>query len=117
MEDNLVQSGLTAYIEENYKTAIDQFTKSLEKQTENYEAFLFRGCTYLKTGEYSKAVDDFNQSEKLNGESFELLLNRAKAYFLNMDFANGQSDVHKLKNLSNLSEEQKKEVESLAIFN
>ncbi len=113
MEDNLVQSGLAAFIEENYKTAIDQFSKSLQKNSDNYEALLFRGCTFLKTGDYSKAIDDFTQAEKLNGESYELLLNRTKAYFLNMDCASAQADLEKTKKLCNLTEEQKNEVQLL----
>jgi Flp pilus assembly protein TadD len=113
MEDNLIQSGMTAYIEENYETAIDQFSKSLEKSALNSEALLFRGCSYLKSGQFDKALKDFNQVEELSGEFYDLLLNRTEAHFYNMDFEKAHSDFAKLKSISNLNDFQLMQIKNL----
>jgi tetratricopeptide (TPR) repeat protein len=113
MEDNLLQIGMTAFIEENYETAIDQFSKSIEKNADNSEALLFRGCSYLKLGYYDKAVSDFNQTEILSGEFYHLLVNRSQAHFFNMDFKQSHADLSKLKSMTNLNDYQLKQIKSL----
>jgi tetratricopeptide (TPR) repeat protein len=114
MEKELVNIGLTNYMEENYRTAIDQFSKSLEKSSDNFDALVYRGCSYIKLGDYSSAITDLNHAEKINGNNYEVLYNRAKAYFLNMDNKNGHSDITQAGELSDLSEEQKENISSLA---
>ena len=114
MENDLIHSGLISYMDENYKTAVDQFTKSIEKNCENFEALVYRGCSNIKLGNFSSAITDFDMANKFKENNFEVLYNRSKAHFMNMDFAKGHADLAKLQALSDLSEEQKNTVYLLA---
>ncbi len=113
MENDLIDSGLISYMDENYKTAVDQFTKSLEKKSDNFEALVYRGCSNIKLGHFSSAISDFDMANKFKENNFEVLYNRSKAHFMNMDFANGHADLAKLKSISDLSEDQKNTVNLL----
>ncbi len=113
MDSDLIHSGLISYMDENFKTAVDQFSKALEKNPDNFEALVYRACSFLKLGNYSSSIDDLNKADKLKENNYEVLYNRAKAYFLSMDFTKGQAELVRLKELSGLSEEQQSNVQSL----
>ena len=113
MEEELFHYGLTNLIEENYQTAIDYFSKSLEKNI-NYDAYLYRGCAYFKFGDYASAISDFNQAEQLKQNTFAVYYNRAQAHFYNQDNQSGLSDLTKAREFENLSQEQVKNLNSLS---
>ena len=113
MEDDLIHNGVEAYINQNYKTAVDQFSKCLEKNSENFSALIYRGCSLIKLGEYSGALTDFNNAEKIKGSNYDVLYNRSKAHFMNMDFKSGQDDLNKAQALENLSDEERLSIANL----
>jgi tetratricopeptide (TPR) repeat protein len=106
MSDDFIHSGLTSYIDENYNTAVDQFSKSIQKNENIEQALIYRACSYIQIGDYSSAITDLNYAESLSTNYYEVFYNRAKAFYLCGDFKSSLSDINKLKELNNLTEEQ-----------
>ncbi len=116
MEFELIKSGLEAYMEENYKTAVDQFSKALEKDTNNVEALIYRAASYNKLGNFSAGLDDLNRAEcdnKNEQHSYEIFYNRAKLLINLNNFKSASEDLNKAKSLNGLSDERKTNVEKL----
>lgn len=98
MEEDFVAVGLLNYIDQNYKTALENFNKAVNINADNSEAVLFRGIALLKLGNYDKAINDFNKSESLNSKSgFELNYNRGLAYLFNSEIAFAKSNFEAAK--------------------
>jgi tetratricopeptide (TPR) repeat protein len=114
MDDEFLHSGIISFMDEDYKTSIDQFTKGIEKNQNVEDALFYRGCAYIKLGNYSNAISDFSESAKTKGETFELLYSRSKAYFLNLDNVNGQKDLDKISAFDSLSDDQ---IEKIKLLN
>ncbi len=115
MDSELIHSGLISYMDENYKTALDQFSKALEKNSENSEALLYRGSTFIETGNYSNALQDLDKADKLKPNDYEIIYKKALAYFMSMDFTSGNKELNRLKSMSeNFNEEQKEKIDSLS---
>ena len=114
MEEDLFHYGLTNLIEENYQIAIDYFSKSLGKNSDNHDAYLYRGCAYFKLGDYASSISDFNQAEQLKQNNVEVFYNRAKAHFYNQDNINALNDLNKARNCEDLSQEQIEKLNSLS---
>lgn len=114
MEQEFLNYGLTAFAEENYRTAIENFTKSIEKNSENYNGFLFRACSHIALGEYELALSDLTQAEEINQTlNYDILYNRSRAYLLNMDFKDAQTCASLGLELPDLTEEQKGKLNNL----
>lgn len=114
MEEDLINYGLTNLMEENYPIAIEYFSKSLGKNSDNYDAYLYRGCTYYKLGDYASSISDFNQAEQLKQNNFDICYNRAKAHFYNQDNTSALCDLNKARNCENLSQEQIEKLNTLS---
>jgi tetratricopeptide (TPR) repeat protein len=59
-------SGRTAYDQENYKQAIDQFTKALQVDSKDPLIFYHRGLAYVAQDDFAEALADFTEALKLN---------------------------------------------------
>jgi tetratricopeptide (TPR) repeat protein len=114
MADEFFNYGLTSLMEDNYQTAIEYFTKSLERNPESYDSHLYRGIAYFKFGDYSSSISDLNNAEKIKENSFDVLYNRAKTHFYNQDFTNGINDLKRARDLGNLTEEQLDKINTLS---
>ena len=116
MEIELIKSGLISFIEENYKTAIDQFTKALERTPDNIEALIYRGSTFDKIGNYKLGLEDLdkafaeNKNELLN---YDILYTRAKLYLNSNNFKAALEDLNKAKEIHGLKEEQTSNIDKL----
>jgi Flp pilus assembly protein TadD len=114
MDSELIHSGLISYMDENYKTAVDQFSKALEKNHDNSEALFYRGASFIKIGNYSSALTDLDKADKLKENDYEIIYKKALAYFMSMDFSSGHKELDRLRKLSeNINDEQKDKVEDL----
>jgi len=113
MSNELIHSGLTAYLEENYRTAIDQLTKSLERSPDNFKALVYRACSYIKLGNYNTAINDLNNANNLNSNAYEVLYNRAIANFFSSNFKDAQTDLDSLRENCNLTDEQRENIRKL----
>lgn len=113
MEEELIRSGLSSFMEENYTTAISYFSKALEKNPDNKDAFLYRGCTYNKIGDYTSALSDLNSAEKQSGANFDISFNKAIANFHNSELKETASELSKCEDLKELTDEQKEKILNL----
>ena len=56
---------------EDYEAAIESLDKAVELDNQLYEAFLYRGLTYLDMGETQNALNDLYTARRLSPKSFE----------------------------------------------
>ena len=66
--------------QDEYRSAIDHYTKAMELNPEYAEAYYSRGSTYLKINEIPEAIQDFSKTIELNPEYAEAYYSRGKAY-------------------------------------
>lgn len=57
--------GNTLYLLQDYRTAIANYTKSIEKESDFAEAYFNRGLCYVKIGENSKGIEDLSKAGEL----------------------------------------------------
>jgi tetratricopeptide (TPR) repeat protein len=72
-----LKHGLDQLHHRNYDAAIAEYTKALEIDPENAEAFDRRGNAYYQKGDLDHALPDFNQALTFNPRSADALLHRA----------------------------------------
>lgn len=73
------QTGLATYGLEDYASSVDQFTKAIALDTDNFEYYYRRGLAYSAQEQYAKAIDDFSTSLSYNGGFSSALRARADA--------------------------------------
>ena len=76
-----------------YKSAIDHYTKAIELNPEYTEAYCSRGIVHFIRDEFPKAIQDYNQAIELNPEYAEAYYSRGKAYYHKGDIH--ESDIDK----------------------
>jgi tetratricopeptide (TPR) repeat protein len=109
MEEELISNGLSAFIEDNFQTAVSYFSKVLEKNESNERALLYRACAHNKIGEYELALKDLTQ---IKTESFEILYQRAIAHLYGENFEEAKKALNEAKKI-NQSDTQEKKLSSL----
>ena len=97
------------FIFENYYGAIAEYTKIIESQPANSDAFIFRGIAYIETGQYNLAIVDLENSDKVQPNNFQTLLQWGIALFYEGKFEDAST---KFKSAEGLAKEdsEKKEV-------
>ena len=116
MEIELVKQGLKEFINENYKTSIDQFSKALEKNPHCTEAFIYRASSNEKLGNYNLAIEDLDKAqleENYSQYEYDILYGRAKLLIYLNIFKPALEELTKAKQLENLTEEKKSNLEKL----
>ena len=113
MEEEFIKYGLINNIEGNYDTAIEQFTKAINKNEQNYKGYLYRAIAYSNKGEYNNALNDFEKAEKLKKEDDEFYYLRGKTYFYNQNFNNAKIDFEKALTINSINEENKEIINKL----
>jgi len=58
VEDNLKQQGTTAFLEEDFKKALECFTEAIEKNPNNAKLYSNRSATYGKMNNWDKSLED-----------------------------------------------------------
>jgi tetratricopeptide (TPR) repeat protein len=71
-----LKQGLEHFHHQNYDAAIAEYTKALEIDPENAEAFDRRGHVYFQKGDLDHALPDFNQALTFNPRSADAFLHR-----------------------------------------
>jgi tetratricopeptide (TPR) repeat protein len=59
---------------------IDDYSKMINIEPNNYELYIYRGLVYGNNGDYDQARDDFTKAIQLNSSSFEAYNNRGNIY-------------------------------------
>lgn len=73
------KSGEQNFSEQNYSTAIENFTNVIAAKNDHDRAYNYRGLCYFYTNDYEKAVADFKKAVELKEKSDEYHLNHGKA--------------------------------------
>lgn len=100
MEDELISTGLIAYMNRSYKSAEDMFSKVLDKNQKSLNATLYRGITRVQLGLYTDAIFDLDNAEKLGNKNFEVYYNRGIAFLYTMDLEKAKSELEVAKGLA-----------------
>lgn len=61
-----------SYNSSNYKNAIFLFSKVIDKNKEDAEAYVFRGLSHYNIGNYAAAIEDLNMALKFNPTNYEI---------------------------------------------
>lgn len=98
LNDLLIQ-GMEKGIKGDYQGAILLFTKILQFNPNEVEAYYNRGIAYRKMNNYQAALADFNKALTLNQTMADLYVERATIYLQLGDRSAAIADVKKAKEL------------------
>lgn len=79
-KNNFYENGKKELESRNYKKAIDNFTKAIEKKQEIKYAYYNRGLAYLFINEFDNAIQDFSQVIKQDSSIADAYNNRGLSY-------------------------------------
>jgi tetratricopeptide (TPR) repeat protein len=65
---------------ERYKDAIEDFSRAIEKDSNDVEAYNLRGRAYVSIKEHEKALGDFDKAIELNQDYVEAYFNRGQLH-------------------------------------
>lgn len=105
MENDLNHAGLICFINDDLRTAADNFTRALDKSV-TIDSLVYRGTAYLKLGEYTKAIIDFDKAQEIEAR-FDVFYNRAKARFYDLDFEKAKEDLKNALESKDVNDERK----------
>ena len=111
MEDEFLQSGFTAIMDENYNTAIDYFSKIISKNEKHYKALLFRGVANVKKGDYDSALADLSKAEEIREKDTndDLFYFKGVALFYSQELEKAKEQLEKALTMKT-NDEHKKEI-------
>ncbi|MBL4592193.1 MAG: tetratricopeptide repeat protein [Flavobacteriales bacterium] len=75
------KSGETFFKNQEYKSAVEEFTKVIELKSDHDRAFNYRGLSYEGVGDYEKAAFDFKKAAGIKVKIAEYHSNLGKAYY------------------------------------
>lgn len=78
--------GLTELRLNHYGKAIDAFSRAIEEDPEDYQAYNNRGVAWCQEGEYDRAIADYSAALEMAGESAEIYNNRGVAWFHKLEY-------------------------------
>jgi tetratricopeptide (TPR) repeat protein len=81
--------------ESQYDLAISQFTKAIEADPENAQAYSDRGNAYGAQGQYAKAIADLNKALEIDPDNALAYFNRGNAYGDQGQYDRAISDFNK----------------------
>jgi tetratricopeptide (TPR) repeat protein len=73
--------GVNYYDQEDYETAIKEFTEAIKQYGAFSAAYLYRGDAHVKKEDYNKAIADYSQAIKIDPNNSDGYLSRGNIYF------------------------------------
>ena len=89
-------SGIEKLKSGDFDGALEAFSKAIEKEPEQAEAYLHRGYVYGNRGELQKALDDFDQAITIDPDYIEAYYNRGFIYHYFEDYKKAGADFDKV---------------------
>jgi tetratricopeptide (TPR) repeat protein len=80
------QAGLAKYNLKNYNEAITYFTAEIKNNTQNLNAYLYRGISKSKIGENFSALKDLDKANALDKNNALVYLEKANILFANKEY-------------------------------
>src|SRR3989338_672711 len=107
VDDNMAQGAKGLSIEKGvefgkrgmYGEAIDEFTRIINAEPNNANAYVNRGLAYRMKGEIDQAISDYDKAIEISPDSPNLYNVRAIAYFSKQNYSKSWDDVHKCQGL------------------
>ncbi|SPD74253.1 putative TPR repeat family protein [uncultured Desulfobacterium sp.] len=87
--------GLTELRLNHYERAIDAFSRAIEEDPENYQAYNNRGIAWSLEGEYDRAIADYTAALEIAGASAEVYSNRGAAWFHKLEYDRAIEDYNR----------------------
>ena len=79
--EDYFELGSTAYKAKKYADAINYFSKAIELDPQDIDAYYNRGLSYTKAGNLTQAITDFNVVIRFNPRDSVAYHNRGYAYY------------------------------------
>jgi len=89
---NYLNEGKNANKKQKYEDAIFYFSKYLESNLDDNEAYFYRGYARLKLKEYKLAINDFTKAIGNGTENHETYFYRGNAYYYLREYTNAVKD-------------------------
>jgi tetratricopeptide (TPR) repeat protein len=99
MSRDLVREGIKKSLNSDAKNAIADFTKAIEFDPENHEAYYNRGNALFNTGDLKGAMNDLNKAIDINPSYADAYFNRANIRFIQGDKDGACEDYKKAEQL------------------
>ena len=84
--------GQTYWRQEDYPSAINDFTMVIQLDPNLAEAYHNRGQAYCRQGDYPSAINDFNRAIQLDPNLAEAYHDRGRGYFMQEDYGCATDD-------------------------
>ena len=79
LADNLFSSGVDNHIQGNYQGAIADYTRAIEINPQNVDAYYNRGLAKDDSGDYEGAIADYTKAIEINPELAIAYANRGNS--------------------------------------
>lgn len=107
VDDNMAQGAKGLSIEKGvefgkrgmHDEAIVEFTRIINAEPNNANAYVNRGLAYRMKGEIDQAISNYDQAIEISPDSPNLYNVRAIAYFLKQNYSKSWDDIHKCQGL------------------
>ena len=96
---NLVKEGIKKNINSDFKNALIDFTKAIEYDNSNSEAYFCRGNVKSTLSDYKGAIIDFDKAIELNPSYADAYYNRGDIKFMRGDKDGACADYKKAEKL------------------
>ena len=93
--DRLVEEGVLLSYYAKYEEAIDTYSKAIEYNTENFEAYFYRGNAKASLRRYKDAIEDFSKAIEIHPKYADAFANRGQMKFY-LDDNDGACDDWKM---------------------
>lgn len=89
--DRLVEEGVLLAYYAKYDAAIETYTEAIKYNTENFEAYYYRGNAKASLRRYKEAIEDFSKAIEIHPKYADAYANRGQMKFY-LDDNNGACD-------------------------
>jgi len=93
--ERLVEEGIMLTHYAKYEEAIETYTEAIEFNSENFEAYYYRGNAKASLRRYKEAIDDFSKAIEVHPEFADAYANRGQMKFY-LDDNKGACDDWKI---------------------
>ena len=92
LANNSFNNGVDKYEQGDYQGAIDDWTKVIEVNPQEVDAYYNRGVVFYQSDQYEQALADFDRALKLNAQSAQILYARGSVYMEQGNYREARND-------------------------
>lgn len=103
LSNKYLEEGNIFYARQDYRNAIDSYTKSLNLNPQNVAAYIYRGSAFGSTQNYFYAEQDYRRALQLDGQNVNAQIGLALVYYYTRDYRAAISSLNEALQLNNQS--------------